>query len=274
MRTDVTARRLLLLISMVAAIWVAPALLSAERLTDKDVRALLDRIDDERDRFEDQLDGKLKRSILRGPRGEVDVERYLDDLQENVDRLKERFKSDYAASAEVTAVLRQASDIHRFMATQPPDLDGASEWNRLSASFGTLATAYGTRLPVPDGDVARRLNDREVKKTAEELGKSADRFKNDLESSLRKDPAVDPAALSAAVSDADALKQDAKRLASVVGDGRPASGEAQAVLERASRVSAASAGRTLSPAAQASWREVETGLDAVARAFGLTPANR
>ena len=118
---------------------------------DKDVKALLDRIDDERDRFEDQLDGKLKRSILRGPRGEVDVERYLDDLQDNIDRLKGRFKSDYAASAEVTAVLRQASDIHRFMATQPPDLDGASEWNRLSASFGTLATAYGTRCRCQTG---------------------------------------------------------------------------------------------------------------------------
>ena len=30
-------------------------------------------VDENRDRFEDQLDGKLKRSILRGPRGEVNV---------------------------------------------------------------------------------------------------------------------------------------------------------------------------------------------------------
>ena len=194
MRTNVTARQLLLVISMIAAICAAPALLAADRLVDKDVKALLDRVDHERDRFEDQLDGKIKRSILRGPRGEVDVERYLDDLQDNIDRLKGRFTSDYAASAEVTAVLRQASDIHRFMATQAPDLDGASEWNRLSASFGTLATAYGTKMPMPDGDVARRLNDREVKKVVEELAKSADRYKADLEASLRKDPSVDPAA--------------------------------------------------------------------------------
>ena len=274
MRTNVTARQLLLVISMIAAICAAPALLAADRLVDKDVKALLDRVDHERDRFEDQLDGKIKRSILRGPRGEVDVERYLDDLQDNIDRLKGRFTSDYAASAEVTAVLRQASDIHRFMATQAPDLDGASEWNRLSASFGTLATAYGTKMPMPDGDVARRLNDREVKKVVEELAKSADRYKADLEASLRKDPSVDPAAVTAAVGEADALKHDANKLASVVDDGRPASGEAQAVLERASRVSAAASGRTLSPAAQASWREVETGLDTVAKAFSLTSVGR
>ena len=53
--------------------------------------------------------------------------------------MKERFKPEYAASAEVTTVLRQASDIQRFMATQPPNFDGASEWNRLNASLNELA---------------------------------------------------------------------------------------------------------------------------------------
>ena len=49
---------------------VAPVA-SAERKNDNDVKELLERIDNERDRFEDQLDGTLKRSIVRGPRGEV-----------------------------------------------------------------------------------------------------------------------------------------------------------------------------------------------------------
>ena len=42
--------------------------------------------------FEDQKGhGKLKRSILRGPHGEVNVGEYLDDLQANVDKMKDRF---------------------------------------------------------------------------------------------------------------------------------------------------------------------------------------
>ena len=118
-------------------------------------QALIERIDNERDRFEDQLDGKIKSSIIRG-QGEVNVERFLDDLQENVDRLNERFKSDYAASAEVTTVLRQGSDIQRFMSKQPPDLDGASEWNRLASSLGELAKVYATTFPLPEGQQARR----------------------------------------------------------------------------------------------------------------------
>ena len=80
---------------MAILLLVAPAA-SAERLNDKAVKQLLERIYNERDRFEDQLDGKLKRSILRGPSGgEVNVEKYLDDLQENANNLKDRFTPQY-----------------------------------------------------------------------------------------------------------------------------------------------------------------------------------
>ena len=255
--------------TIVSAALVAMPVVLADRLSDKDVKALIERIDHERDRFEDQLDGKLKRSIVRGPRGEVNVERYLDDLQENVGKLKERFKPEYAASAEATAVLRQGSDIQRFMSTQPPNLDGASEWNRLAASLGALAAAYGTRMPVPEGQQARRMNDREVRKVADDLAKSADRFKKDLDSSLKNDKTLDPATRQAALQHADGLKQDAKALASVIGSGRPASGEAKALLDRAATIRTATAGRTLSPAAQTAWSGIESGLEKVAQGFGL-----
>ena len=242
---------------------------AAERPTDKDVKQLIERINHERDRFEDQLDGKLKRSIIRGPGGEVDVERYLDDLQDNVNKLKERFSSSYAASAEATTVLRQGSDIQRYMVTLPPNFDGASEWNRLSASLGNLAAAYATTFPIADGQQARRLNDTEVKKAVEDLGKGADRFKRELDSSLKKDKTIDKATREAAVQSAEDWKKDAQSLASAVGDGRPASGEAQGLVQRAAAIRGASSGQALSPAAQTAWGAVESSLDKVGQAFGL-----
>jgi hypothetical protein len=249
---------------------MAPPVASAERPSDKDMKQLLERVDNERDRFEDQLDGKLKRSILRGPGGEVNVERYLDDLQENVDKLKDRFTPQYAASAEATTVLRQGADIQRFMATQPPNLDGMSEWNRLAASLGELATAYGTKFPIPDGVAARRLNDAEVKKAAEEAAKAADRFKKELENSLKMDKTIDKPTRDAAVKQVDDLKKAAQRVASTVGGGRPASGEAQALLQQASAIRTAGAARQLSPSAQSAWGVVQGHLVTVAQAFGLT----
>jgi hypothetical protein len=248
---------------------IVPLFAAGERPSDKDVKQLLERVDHERDRFEDQLDGKLKRSILRGPGGEVNVERYLDDLQENVDRLKDRFASQYAASAEVTTVLRQGSDIQRFMATQAPGLDGMSEWTRLAASLGDLAAAYGTAFPIPDAQQARRWNDAEVKKAADEAAKSADRFKKELGNALKMDKTIAKPTLDAAVGQVDDLKKAAQRLASTIDDGRPASGEARAMLQQGAAIRGAAAGRSLSSAAEAAWREVEGHLSTVAQAFGL-----
>jgi hypothetical protein len=255
---------------IVAALVAMPAVW-ADRLPDKDVKALLERIHDERDRFEDQLDGKIKRSVLRGAGGEVDVGRFLDDLEENVRRLRDRFQSDYAASAEATTVLRQGTDIQRFMSKQPPDLDGASEWNRMASSLGELAKVYATTFPLSEGQQARRFNDDEVEKAADELAKSADQFKEDLESALKTNTTIDQPTKNAAVQAVDDLKEAAEKLASTVDDGRPASGEAKAVLDRAARIrgAAASSGRALSPAAQTAWGSVETGLQKVALAFDL-----
>ena len=254
---------------IIAALVAMPAV-SADRLPGNDVKALLERIDNERDRFEDQLDGKVKSSIIRGE-GEVHVGRFLDDLQENVDRLKSRFNSDYAASAEVTTVLRQGTDIQRFMSKQPPDLDGASEWNRLASSLGELAKIYATTFPLPEGQQARRLSDHEVENVASELAKSADLFKKDLESALKIDTTIAQPTKDAAVEEVNGLREDAEKLASTVEDGRPASGEAKAVLDRAARIrgAAASSGRALSPEAQTAWGSVESGLQKVAAAFDL-----
>ena len=262
------------LVVLTAMVGAAPAG-AAERVADQDVKALIERIDNERDRFEDQLDGEVKRSILRGPGGEVNVERYLDDLQENVKKLKERFSSEYAASAEVTTVLRQGGDISRFIASKPPNFDGASEWNRLAASLSQLAAVYGTRMPVPDGQLARRVNDREVKVVTTQVAKDADHFKKELDASLKRDTSVDKPTREAAVRGVDELKADAKRLGSLAGDGRPATGEAKALLDRAASIrGAVGGGHTLSPPARTAWAAIETSLDKVALAFGLPARGR
>jgi hypothetical protein len=238
-----------------------------ERLSDNDIKQLFDRIDNDRDRFEDQLDGKLKQAVLRGPGGEIDVERYLDDLQKNVDRLKERFNSGYSASAEVTTVLRQGSDIQRYMATQPPNFKGASEWNRFAAGLNELAAAYGTGFPIGAAATARRMNDREVKQAAEELGDAAERLKDALESTLRTANTVDTALPEATVAWLEALKNTARTLASRVGRGQPASGEAKALIEHFVALRAASE-RHLS-LATTEWASVRGQVATVALGFAL-----
>ena len=119
----------------------------ADRLTDKDVKALVARIEQGRDRFDDALDGKFKESIVRGASGEVKIADFLNDFQESIDRLEERLKPDYAANAEAAVVLRHATAIRRVFDQQPAGIRGESQWNRLETDLKALAAAYGGSWP-------------------------------------------------------------------------------------------------------------------------------
>src|SRR5262244_4474719 len=85
------------------ALMPAPSLVAQTpgRLSDRDVKALIETVDKGRDRFEDELDGKVKNSVVREPSHEVRVDKYLGDFKDSVEHLKDRFESKYAASAEV-----------------------------------------------------------------------------------------------------------------------------------------------------------------------------
>jgi hypothetical protein len=271
----VTLRMIRMTLSALAVVsLLAIPAAGADRPTDNDIKQLIERVDHDRDRFEDQLDGKLKSSIIRGPRGEVNVENFLQDFQDNMGKLKDRFKSEYAASEEVTTVLRQGTAVQHYMSAQPPDLNGTSEWNRLATSLKELAAAYGVPFPLPEGQMAHRMNDREVRTAAEAAAKNADRFKDELDSSLKKDTTIDKTTRETAVKDVDVLKEHAEKLADAIGDGKPASGQAEALLEHATRVGVSLKARSLSPSAQGAWTSVQTDLDKVAQAFGKMPLAR
>jgi hypothetical protein len=257
--------RLVLVASMAAP---APAL-AADRLTDRDVRELVSRIEQGRDRFDDAVDGKLKRSIARGPSGEVNVDDYLNDFQENIDRVEERLSAEYAASAEVATLLHQGTGIDRFFRQQPPGTRGESEWNRLAADLKTLAAAYGTDFPLPEGAAVRRLGDREVAAAAEEVARSAGRLKKSLESDLRKDRMLPKADREAIVREADQLAKDAKALRSRVRGGKPSSAEADRLLSRAAKLRAFIDGHQV-PTAADDWSGIDARLQGIASAYAMT----
>jgi hypothetical protein len=231
------------------AVVLAAGAVSAQttRLSDRDVKALMQAVDQSRDRFEDALDGTLKRSVIRGPKGEVDVARFLDDLQENVKGLPDRFKPDYAASNEVLTVLRQGTDIEGFVRRQPPTFKGRSEWDRLAGDLGKLAAAYGTEFPLPPDAGARRTNDGEVAKTAEQIATNANTFAKTAKDAMKRAKA-DKAAIDAVDRDAKALANAAKSLKSRISGGKPATAEAQQVLELAGPLRDVAAGNNMMPA--------------------------
>jgi archaellum component FlaC len=256
-------------LTLIGAVLCASSLVAADRLTDKDVKALVDRLDEGRSRFKDALDDKIKKEILRGPSGEVDVDKFLDDFKDKIERLKDRIKPEYAASAEAQAVLHQASQINNFFRQQPPGTKGESEWNRMAGDLKTLATAYGTSFPLPENAPVRRLGDREVASALESLSKSAGGMKKTLDDELKKDATVDKPTRESMVSAVEDLSKDAKELRSRVNDGKPSSAEAEALLSHATAFESTLSARQV-PGAKSMWTgPLAKQLETVATAYRL-----
>jgi len=253
-------------IVIVIGIASASPAFAADRMTDRDVKNLVSRVEDGRDRFDNALDNNLKRQIVRGPGGEVNVDNFLNDFQESIDKLEKRLTPEYAASAEVATVLRQASAIDRFFKQQPPGTKGESEWNRLATDLKTLATAYGAEFPLAEGAPVRRMGDGEVAKAAEQISKSAEQLKKSLDGELKKTPSVDKQTRESIVGEADQLSKDAKSLRDRVKDSKPSSAEAEQLIARASKMQGIFAGRQL-PASMGVWGGLSARLRDLASAF-------
>jgi hypothetical protein len=81
-----------ILLASVLSLWSMPLLAQAqlERLSDKDVKTLIDQVDVGRDKFEGNLDGEFKASTVRGSSGvETKVAGALQDYQDNTQKLKD-----------------------------------------------------------------------------------------------------------------------------------------------------------------------------------------
>ena len=242
-----------------------PALAQAppERLSDKQVKTLIDQVDEGRDKFEGNLDGQFKGSTLKGPRGETKVEGALQDYQDNTKKLQDRFNSDYAASAEVATVLKQSNAIGRFMENSPSAMKGRSEWDRQAANLKHLAEAYGTTFPIPDGATARRLNDNETAAAAASVAKAADRFKDDIDN----DKSLPKSEREIAKKDVEELIKLADAVKDRTNDGKSATAELRQLVEQAATVQTFIGAHPMSTLSN--WQAAQTSLVKLRQAFGL-----
>jgi hypothetical protein len=237
-----------------------------ERLSDKEVKDIIDAVDTGRDKFEGNLDGGFKGSTLRGPNGETKVSGALQDYQDSTKKLQERFKPDYSASAEVAAVLRQSTRIDAFMSGPTSPTKGRNEWDRQAANLKRLAEAYGTTFPLPDGATVRRMNDKESSDVAGAIVSQAEQVKRaaDADKTLAKPEQ------QALKTDVEAVIKQAKTLQSRLKDGKPATADGRALKEKVAALTGS--GRQLPPPVLSAIGAMRAPLEKLDQAFGMARA--
>jgi hypothetical protein len=240
------------------------------RLTDKDVKALIEAVDNSRDHFEDKLDGKVKDSILRGSGHEVKVDKFLEDFEENVERLKDRFESTYAASVEVGTVLRQATAIDNFMKQQPTELKGASEWQHFVVDLSRLAAAYGATFPLENDSAGgpaavRRINDGEAAMAAAKIEEHAD----DIKDAFDEEQRLEKPAKNRLKDAAHLVKERAESLKSRLEDSAPSTAEAKLLFDAVRSMEESAKGLNISPESLTAMGLIKAPLETLHQAFRM-----
>jgi hypothetical protein len=250
-----------------------------DRLTDQDVKKLLDTIEHNRSDFEAALDDKLKNSTIKSERGDVNANEFFDDFQDQVKRAQERFEKDYSASSEVLSLLQYATRIGGWASTQPAGFKGSKEWGELDTNLRRLAAAYNTTLPLSSaqglgGGQARRINDAELVTAAANLEKKIDGFKTAYDSALAANTKITPEMRQTAIQQVDAMKNNAKALNEALGNKQKGVPEAGALLKSSALIIDTASKLPSGSSATAAWTPLGSDLVTVALAYEVTPTRQ
>ena len=114
----------------------------AYRISDRQLDALIRRIENGTDRFRTDMGNALDRSTYNGTRAEDNINQFVRDFETATDQLRSRFNSRSSATADVESVLRQATYIDDFMRRNSLSMRAENDWTTLRGELNQLASAY------------------------------------------------------------------------------------------------------------------------------------
>ncbi|HEY0173409.1 MAG TPA: YMGG-like glycine zipper-containing protein [Pyrinomonadaceae bacterium] len=114
----------------------------AYRMSDRQLDAIIRRIETGADRFRTDLGNALNRSTYNGTRAEDNINQFVRDFETATDQLRSRFDGRTSVSADVENVLRQATYIDDFMTRQTLPVRAENSWTTLKGDLNQLASAY------------------------------------------------------------------------------------------------------------------------------------
>lgn len=114
----------------------------AYRLSEKQMKDLLKRIEKQSETFRSSLKSALEHSRYDDTKAEDRINDFVKEFEKATEHLKNRFDEDRSASPEAEEVLRRAARIDSFMERQRLSPRAESDWAALRSSLDALAEAY------------------------------------------------------------------------------------------------------------------------------------
>ena len=257
-----------LCVVLAAALVVPVGASGAERLTDEQVKKLIEDIEVGYETWKKDLEKQdLDDAVITSAERTVKVKDFLKDFGKAIDVLKDRFESDHAASLEALALLRYGSDVE--LRNRRQSLTPGSAWTALGSKLQALAQAYGAGWPIESMNVqAARLNDDELAAKVAGMENAAKQLQGDAEKAAKANKAIDKAARESLKGDIKGVGLKARDVRARLKDDRPASVEVGQLFTQTTKVKETLAKLSL-PSTGGAWPAIDTANAALARAYSL-----
>jgi hypothetical protein len=248
----------------------------AYRLNDKQVEAIIHRIESGAKTFRRSLDNALDHSRLDGTNREDNINDRIKNFEEATKRLHDRFDSRQSAADDVQNVLDRAARIDEFMRRNRLDNRAQNDWSQIKNSLDRLASAYSVNwrwqqmyFPTEMQPRPYRVSDKEVERLLRNSEKASATFRRSLDRALdrsRLDGTTREDEINQFVKD---FNDATKRLRDRFNGRTSVAADVEAVLSRAGRIDDFMRRHPLDPRAQNDWRKVTNYLDQLSRAYNV-----
>jgi hypothetical protein len=112
------------------------------RLTDEQMKGLLDRIEASADRFRKSLADALDKTDFDDTNAEDEINRYVKEFESATDQMESRFDDNEAATGAVREVLTRAARIDTFISRHRLTDRAKGDWMSLRRDLDELGAAY------------------------------------------------------------------------------------------------------------------------------------
>jgi hypothetical protein len=253
----------LTLAALVAPVRAEPPM----RYSDREVRAVVQRIDERAGQFRKHLDKALDESPLQGSQREDNINQFVRDFEQAAHHLRDHTGAGRRSSADVQELLDRASAIDPFMRRNQLDEPAERDWALLSADLSDLARMYDVRW-----GRNRWAGHPADSETAELLARISDRteeFRRRLGGSLERMRLTDTRQQDQIYRDLQQFTEATNRLRERFDAQKAKAGDVKPVLRRAQPVDRLVRRWQLDGRTERTWNALRSDLERLAAIYSL-----
>ena len=247
------------------------------RVSDRQVGVILQRLERSSSRFRGTLDTSLDRSRMDGTRREDDLNSIVRDFDNATTQLKDRFGHRRAVADDVSNVLQRAAPINDFMNRNRVNYQTQNAWTSVRTDLDALASVYNVSwqwnrqtLPPVNTSQSLRLSDSQLNQLIQRIQTGGETFRLSLTDAFgqsRYNQTTSANDINYAVRD---FKNATDQLRNRFDSRQSVASDVEHLLEHATPIDTYMHNNRLTNRAQNDWSTLRGDLNTLAGAYNLS----